>query len=307
MANNSALYGVIGALGVVVVGGGAYIAKQHGAFDPATTTAAVTAPAPAPAPPGRPSGPQAAGRGHAPARSTAAASPMPRADSSTGEQLRQLVLDARHAITRGDFSSADRALDQAERIDPRSSDVIAARRDLRDAQQQRAARGPARRELVADARAAIAATRIRCCRPAARPGGEDGFTRQRRAAGPRRTQRRPTAGRPGDNRRIDALVAQARTAIGRHDYCNGRSPARSGREHRRARPRRAAGAGRAQRRDTARPRAGPAVGRSPSLMSFSPSESSRAKKRKRERNERNRGGGSRRSAASPWSPSARAR
>ena len=32
MASNGALYGIIGALGVVVVGGGLYIAKQEGAI-----------------------------------------------------------------------------------------------------------------------------------------------------------------------------------------------------------------------------------------------------------------------------------
>ena len=50
VADNSALYGIIGAMGLVVAGSGAYIAKQHGAFDSPTTTAAVTVPAPAPAP-----------------------------------------------------------------------------------------------------------------------------------------------------------------------------------------------------------------------------------------------------------------
>ena len=71
------------------------------------------------------------------------------------EQLNQLVSDARRSITRGDFASADRALDQAEHIDPRSSDVIAARRDLNDARQH-ATRDDRRVEgLVAQARAAI--------------------------------------------------------------------------------------------------------------------------------------------------------
>jgi len=51
VANNGALYGIIGALGVVVVGGGLYIANQQGAFGPATSTAALTAPAPVPAAP----------------------------------------------------------------------------------------------------------------------------------------------------------------------------------------------------------------------------------------------------------------
>jgi hypothetical protein len=71
------------------------------------------------------------------------------------EQLRQLVLDARRAITRGDFATANRALDQAEHIDARFSDVVAARHDLREAQQQ-AGRDNRRVDgLVAQARAAI--------------------------------------------------------------------------------------------------------------------------------------------------------
>ena len=34
MASTGVLYGIIGALGVVVVGGGLYIAKQEGVFGP---------------------------------------------------------------------------------------------------------------------------------------------------------------------------------------------------------------------------------------------------------------------------------
>src|SRR5206468_4133173 len=103
---------------------------------PAPKPPVMAAPQPAPPPPPPP----------------APAGPTP----AQAEQLRQLVLDARHAITRADFSSADRALEQAERIDPGASDVIAARRDLRDAQ-QRAQRDDRRVDaMVADARAAIA-------------------------------------------------------------------------------------------------------------------------------------------------------
>jgi hypothetical protein len=72
------------------------------------------------------------------------------------QQLNALVVDARRAITRADFDSADRALDQAERIDPRSSDVIAARRDLRDAQQHAQRQDNRVDGLVAQARSAIA-------------------------------------------------------------------------------------------------------------------------------------------------------
>jgi len=122
MANNGALYGIIGALGVVVVAGGLYIAKQNGAFDSSTIstmTAPATVPVPAPAP----------------APQTTAPKPAPVPPPPPTAQLNQLqllVADARRAITRGDFAAADRALVQAERIDPRSAEVSAARRDLRD-------------------------------------------------------------------------------------------------------------------------------------------------------------------------------
>ena len=150
MANNGPLYGIIGALGVAVIGGGLYIANDKGAFttpSPAVATAPTPAPVPPPAPALRP-----------PVVAPQPAPPAVPAGPSTAQvqQLNQLVIDARRAITRGDFTSADRALDQAERIDPRSSDVIAARRDLRDAQQHANRQDSRVDGLVAQARAAIA-------------------------------------------------------------------------------------------------------------------------------------------------------
>lgn len=150
MANNSILYGLVGALSVAVVGGGLYIAKEKGAFAPAPAAVVAPAPAATPAPPLRPAPPPVA---------TPRPTPPPAAPAGPTaaqvEQINQLVSDARRAITRADFASADRALDQAEHIDPRSSDVIAARRDLNDARQH-ANRDNRRVEgLVAQARAAI--------------------------------------------------------------------------------------------------------------------------------------------------------
>jgi len=220
VADNSALYGIIGALGVVMVGGGAYIAKQHGAFDSAKTTAAVAAPAPAPAPTPTPA-PPAPKPPVVAAPQPAPPSPPPPAPAgptaAQAEQLRQLVLDARHAITRGDFNSADRALDQAERIDPRAYDVVAARRDLRDAR-ERAQREDRRVDaMVAEARAAIAhhdyAAADRLLDQAEKVDARDRDVQQARAELNAARQ----AGRD-DNRRVDGLVAQARTAIARHDY-----------------------------------------------------------------------------------------
>jgi uncharacterized protein HemY len=51
-------------------------------------------------------------------------------------QLGLLITQARRAMERGDFVAADRALDQAERIDANAPAVIEARRDLRAAQRQ---------------------------------------------------------------------------------------------------------------------------------------------------------------------------
>jgi uncharacterized protein YciI len=151
VANNGILYGLVGALSVAVVGGGLYIAHEKGVFAPAPAPVVAPAAVATPAPPLRPPPP--------PPVATPRPTPPPAAPAGPTaaqvQQLNQLVGDARRAITRGDFASADRALDQAEHIDPRSSDVIAARRDLNDAQQH-ANRDDRRVEgLVAQARAAI--------------------------------------------------------------------------------------------------------------------------------------------------------
>ena len=216
MAGNGALYGIIGALGVAVIGGGLYIAKQEGVFD---QTAAVTAgpvpapaPAPMPAPPPAPKPPVVA----APQPSPPPPPPAPSPGAVQAEQLRVLLLDARRAITRGDFADADRALDQAERIDPRSADVIAARRDLREAQ-QRANRDDRRIDaLVTDARAAIArrdyAEANRLIARAEQLDPRDRTVQQARTDLARAIQ----ANR--EDRRVDQLVTQARAAIARHDY-----------------------------------------------------------------------------------------
>jgi uncharacterized protein HemY len=134
MADSGGLYALVGGLAVALAGAGLYIAQQHGAFD-SRTIAAVTAPATVPVP--------------APLPATV----PPTADTTP---LQRLVADARRAITRGDFAAADRALDQAQALDPHSPDVTAARGALKDAQRQaqRVERGV---DLLVDrARAAIA-------------------------------------------------------------------------------------------------------------------------------------------------------
>jgi hypothetical protein len=137
MADNGALYAIIGGLAVAVAGAGLYIAHQHGAFD-SRTIAAVTAPSTVPVPAPSP-----------------APAPAPAESTAEGTQLQRLIADARRAITRGDFAAADRALDQAESVDERSPDVTAARGDLQHARQEakRVERGVDL--LVERARAAI--------------------------------------------------------------------------------------------------------------------------------------------------------
>ncbi len=175
-SNSGVLYAVIGALAVVVVGGGVYMFKDKAmsVVTPPLTASPVT-PAPAPAPPVA-AAPQPAPAPVVPAGPTAAQL----------EQVRGLVNDARRAVTRGDFASADRALDQAQRIDPRSSDVIAARRDLRDAQQSTARKDQRVDALVAQARAAIArhdyVAADRALDEAERIDGRDRDVQQARAA-----------------------------------------------------------------------------------------------------------------------------
>jgi tetratricopeptide (TPR) repeat protein len=216
MASNGALYGIIGALGVAVVGGGLYIAKQEGAFGPATT-AAITAPPPAPAPV-----PTPAPAPKPPVVATPQPAPAPPPPSSTSQaeaiMAQQLAVDARRAIARGDYAAADRALDQAERLNPQSAEVIAARRDLREAQ-QRAGRNdrPRLDELVTQARTAIGrhdyAGADRLLDQAEQIDGRDNSIKQARAE---LATARLQADR--ENQRVDRLVAQARAAIGRRDY-----------------------------------------------------------------------------------------
>ena len=194
--SNGLLYGIIGALGAVVLGGGFYLYQTTRPADVPPVAAAASTPTPAPPPaaaprptppPALPAGPSTAqisqARGFiADARRWASQSNFSEAEASLQAadralpgfaettaarhdiaemrtargQVGPLVTDARRAIQRRDFAAADRALDQAERIDPRSPEVIAARRDLREAQRSAAQRDNRIDALVAAARSAIA-------------------------------------------------------------------------------------------------------------------------------------------------------
>jgi tetratricopeptide (TPR) repeat protein len=216
MASSGVLYGIIGALGATVIGGGLYVAKQEGAFGLPDRTAAVTAPAPPPAPAPAPPAPKP------PVAAAPAPTPAPPPASGTSEAeamlAQQLVVDARRAVARGDFAAAGRALDQAERLAPTSSGVIAARRDMRDAQQRTNQESRHRiDELVQQARAAVGrrdyAEADRLLVQAEKIDEHDNAVRQARAE---LATARQQASR--DDRKVDELVKQARAAIARRDY-----------------------------------------------------------------------------------------
>jgi hypothetical protein len=143
---NGLLYGLLGALCAVVIGGGYYVYLYNQSLSPLPQTAQAPAPqaappaAPAPATPGGPSASQLA-------------------------QARDALANAQRLARRGDFSGAEASLQHADRIVPGFAETASARREIADL---RAARGDDRRDrdrrgndnriaaLVEAARAAIA-------------------------------------------------------------------------------------------------------------------------------------------------------
>jgi hypothetical protein len=150
---NGLLYALLGALSVVVVGGGFYI-YQNSQEQPAVAQApppAAPAPAakPAPAPP-------------PPPQQAAPAGPS----ASQLAQARAAISDARRMAARGDFTGAEMALQGADHAAPGLAETAAARREIADLA---STRGDGRRDradrrqdatriatLVDAARAAIA-------------------------------------------------------------------------------------------------------------------------------------------------------
>jgi hypothetical protein len=150
-SGNGVLYGLIGALCVVVAGGGFYIYQSNQPKPaPPAPEAAQAAPVPAPAPPAAPV--QAAPR---PAPPPAPAGPS----ASQLAQARASIADARRLATRGNFGDAEAALQSADAIVPGFAETATARREIAD---MRTARGQTGRpdnqlpSLIAAARAAIA-------------------------------------------------------------------------------------------------------------------------------------------------------
>ena len=227
---NGLLYAIIGALVVLVAGGGFYLYKMDTATPlmPSPIEAAKPVPPPPPPPvatprptppPAAPAGPSAAqinqARSYiADARRFASAGDFTAAETSLQAadtavpgfaetaaarreiaemrtargQLAPLINQARRAIDRGDFVTADRALDEAERLYPNAPEVIDARRDLRAAQRQGAQPGMQDMRvtvLLTAARAAMSlgdfASADRALDEAERIDGRDPAVRQLRA------------------------------------------------------------------------------------------------------------------------------
>ena len=157
--NNGLLYGIIGALCVVVAGGGFYLFKMDRPVEsppqaaipappapPAAAPAAAPPPvaAPRPAPPPVQAGPTAAQIGQArnligDARRFASLGDFAGAETALQNADKAApglaeIAQARSAIARGDYATAERDLAQAEQIDANAPAVIEARRDLRAAE-----------------------------------------------------------------------------------------------------------------------------------------------------------------------------
>ena len=115
---NGLLYALLGALCVVVAGGGYYIYRNN--QDLPSIPQVVQQPVPAPE--------QAAPTGH---------------PASQVDQARSAIADARRMAARGDFRGAETALQGADRIVPGFAETATARREIADL---RTTRGDARRD-----------------------------------------------------------------------------------------------------------------------------------------------------------------
>jgi hypothetical protein len=144
-SNNGLLYGIIGALGAVVVGGGLYLYKMDKPAEPAVQAAvpAITAPEAQPAPPLL--------SGTVAPRSAPQPAPAGTTEVQLG-QARRHIADARHLASLGDFANAEVALQAADKVAPGLAETAQARRDIAQTHTGNGQVGP----LVERARNAIA-------------------------------------------------------------------------------------------------------------------------------------------------------
>ena len=111
---NGLYYGLLGALCIVVAGGGLYVYEHRHNLDP-IPWASVPPPRSIPAPTLDDVHPDRTGQ------------------RDNGSRIAKLVGEARAAMARRDYSAADHALDEAERIDAGDPVVIRARNELLEA------------------------------------------------------------------------------------------------------------------------------------------------------------------------------
>ena len=199
-SGNGLLYGVIGALCVIVAGGGFYIYQASQA--PLSSPQAAN-PAPVAAPPAAP----------APPPVQAAPKPAPSGPSASQlAQARQSIADARRLAVTGNFGEAETALQSADKIIPGFAETAAARREIADMRTARGQNG-AIGAVIARVREAIArgdlASAHRALDDAERinPSAPEVIEARRQL----RAAERPDT-------RIASLVASAKAAIARHDY-----------------------------------------------------------------------------------------
>ena len=199
---NGLLYGIIGALCVVLIGGGVYVFKaQDKPVEPPVQAAKPAPPPPLAAAP-RPSPPP-----------TPAPTPSGPSASQIG-QARNLIVDARRFASLGDFSGAEAALENAEKAAPGFAEVAQARREIAQTRTNRAQLGPVvdrtrraieRGDFVAAERDLAEAERIDVNAPEVIE-----VRRELRAAERRDNQ-------PQDSR-VSVLLLAARAAIGFGDF-----------------------------------------------------------------------------------------
>ena len=198
---NGLLYGIIGALCVVLIGGGVYVFKAQDRPAEPPLQAAKPAPppllpppaaAPRPAPPQAPAGPSASQIG----------------------QARNLIVDARRFASLGDFSGAEVALENADKAAPGFAEVAQARRDIAQMRTnrdqlgtfiERTRRAIERSDFAAAERALTEAERIDVNAP------EVIEVRRELRAAERRDNRQQDS-------RVSVLLSGARAAIGFGDF-----------------------------------------------------------------------------------------
>jgi tetratricopeptide (TPR) repeat protein len=201
---NGLLYGVIGALCVVVAGGGLYIYKSSEALISAQETAAQEAAKPAPAPPAPPV--QAAPRPTPP--------PAPAGPSASQlAQARGMIGDARRLAATGNFGDAETALQNADRIIPGFAETATARREIADMRTARGQGGGQIDQAIARMRRAIERGDF-----AGAHNALDEAQRINANAPEVIAARRDLSAAERQTGRLSTLLATARAAIARHDY-----------------------------------------------------------------------------------------